>query len=200
MGRFMKYTELKIGDAMPLDYPRGIVGAQMDEPRWYPLRVAPLKEQAAALILNRAGVRAFFPREVRSRVLRGKRKTYKHPQVTQIIYAKFKGRPNWDVMQARKIITGVYCIGTTPIVLPPDVIRVVQGLPTSAERIQAAKEALMRVHEGERVKLSSGAMAGFLVDVTREREGRVWWQYIASNGLPVHGECGRDGVEKLDVA
>lgn len=192
----MKYSELNIGDVVPLTAKRGIVGSPLASPRWHALRVAPLKERASRETLKANGIHCFYPTEERMRVQRGKRITWDHPQVTQIIYARFKHQPQWDVLRDRKIITGVFCIGTTPIILPSDVIRQVQGLPTRAEELRQAREALMRISEGDRAEVLDGPLAGLVVDVTRTNDGRVWWQTIAG----IKGQIDRDGLRKLDVA
>jgi len=205
-GHMTKYSELKIGDAVPHKPVRGILSARRlmrgGSPCsvWHPLRVIPGKEAAAIASLRLGGVYAFCPMDDRVRVRNGKRIEYQVPTVSQIIYAKFRYQPQWDVMQMRRIITGVMCVGERPVILPADTIRILQGLPTRAEQIAKAKEELMRVNAGDEVELINGPMAGFRVQVTGSKDGLVWWNMIASNGMPVAGESSRDGVTKIDVA
>ncbi|GAA6176922.1 transcription termination/antitermination protein NusG [Sulfitobacter pacificus] len=192
----MNYQNLKIGDAVPVSNRRGVTGRQLPEPKWHALRVRPGKEKASRETLRAYGVYSFFPVEERTRFFKGKRIVTEHAQVTQIIYARFKHQPQWDVLQDRKIITGVFCIGTSPIVLGADIIRAVQGLPTRAEELQAAREALMRIGEGDSAEVLGGPLAGLVVDVTKVRGGQVWWQTLAG----IKGQIDRDGLRKLNVA
>jgi len=194
----MKHIDLKVGDTVPLDYKRGITGRKLDKPVWHPLRVAPGKELAATGILKRHhGIEAFVPTEDRQRTVRGQRITRTFPQVTQIVYAKFHYAPNWDVMRERRIITGVFCTGCKPIILTPDTIRIVRGLPTKAEELAAAREELLRVNAGERVRLVSGPFEGMEVDVTQAADRKVWWAVTLANGMPLKGEVSRDDVSKI---
>lgn len=192
----MNYQNLKIGDAVPVTAVRGVTGQELDSPRWHALQVIPGRERASREMLRAYGVYSFFPIEERTRIRHGKRIITEHAQVTQIIYARFKHQPQWDVMKDRKIITGVFCVGTCPIDLPGDVIRAVQGLPTRAEELQAAKDALMRIGEGDSAEVLDGPMAGLVVDVTRISGDKVWWQTLAG----IKGQIDRGGLKKLDVA
>jgi len=202
----MKYTDLQKGDYVPASTVRGIVGSALIRRngvpvcRWHPLRVVPGQEKASIGRLARDGVWAFCPMDQTSRVRNGKVILGEKPMITQIIYARFNHEPRWDVLKDRRIITGVFCIGSTPIDLPKDVIRVLRGLMTRSERIKAAKQELLRLTVGDRVKIQDGPFSGFFADVTANYDGRVWWQTTISNGLPVKGESDRDGVLKLDLA
>ncbi len=84
------------------------------------------------------------------------------PVIPGLIYAKFRAAPMWHVLKERGIITGVVCRDQTPIILPPDIIRRVMGLPTEAERLAAAKAELLRVREGDKARILSGPLAGWL--------------------------------------
>jgi len=187
----------RIGETYPLETRRGILGQPLANPVWHPLKVRPLKELAAVGILKRLGVNAFVPTEDRTRTAHGRRTRYQHPTITQIIYARFAHVPHWDVMRARQIITGVYCVGSSPIILTPDAIRIIRGLPTRDEERRAALEELRRVNAGDRGVLITGPFAGLAVDVTRSADGRVWWQAVLATGLPITGEVARGDVDKL---
>lgn len=176
----MRYEQIKIGDTMPYDPPRGIAGEKLPvaEYRWHALRVPPMRERAACAMLKAQRVFAFCPMEDRVRFRKGRKIVQSFPTVTQIIYARFRHRPNWDVMLARKLITGVFCDGNIPIALHPDVIRAIQGLPTRAERLAEARAEMLRLRPGDRADMLDGPLAGFVVDVTRTEKGRVWWETI----------------------
>lgn len=202
----MCLLNLKIGDRLPESQLRGIASDRrlirdgVPASVWYPLRVRPGKEIAAIGQLERHGITAFCPMEKVRRVVRGKVIEFRKPSVTQFVYAKFQHEPLWHELQARRIITGVFCHAGRPIELPRDAIRILRGLPVAADRLRAAKEAMMRVHKGERVRITDGALAGFFAEVTEVRNGRVWWTTVFENGLPVTGESPVGSVEKIDVA
>lgn len=201
-----KTNTLKIGDVIPASIVRGVASSDairrdgVPVSHWYALRVMAGRERAAIETLARDGVYAFCPMSPRTRIFRGKKIETEYPTVTQIIYARFRTWPRWDVLKDRRVITGVFCHGSIPIILPKDVIRTLQGLPVKAERLRAAQDELMRVHVGEVVKLEGGPFSGFTVDVTKSVGRRVWWQTILANGMPMTGECSRDDVVKLGVA
>lgn len=192
----------EIGDLVPVSTTRGIASetpirrAGVPVSNWYALRVAPGTERATIGKLAREGIYAFCPMSKTARFQHGRKIEIERPTVTQIIYARFKHWPNWDVLKQRKLITGVFCNGVNPVILPKDVIRQLQGLPVKAERMRAAKEELLRVNAGDTVKLVSGPFEGFTVDVTRSAGGQVWWQTVLANGLPLLGQCDRSNVQK----
>ena len=175
----MMRSEFTVGQVVPATPMRGVThGARLPKAVWHALCVAPGKEAAASKTLKAAGVYSFYPTEDRVYVVRGEKITRSYPTVTRIIYARFRHAPQWDVMRERKIITGVFCRGTDPIALPGDVIRIVQGLPTTAERIAAARAELLAIHPGDQAQIASGPMAGFAVDVMQVVDGRAWWQTV----------------------
>jgi hypothetical protein len=200
-GHAMKYDQIAVGDVVSWEKPRGIVGDRLDKPRWHALRVAPGAEKSRIAMLRADGVFAFCPMEERERFERGKKIVTEHPTVTQIVYAKFQHLPQWDVLKARRIITGVFCYGTRPIDLPADVIRAVQGLPTRAEEMAAAKAEMMaqmyQVERGDVAVFEGGPLDGLSVDVLDVRNGRVWWQMI---GTGMKGDCTVGRVRKQNVA
>jgi len=190
----MMKSKFYIGQVMPKAGTRGITtGDRLTPSVWHALRVKPGDERAACAKLAKAGVFAFYPQEDRVYVVRGEKITKSYPTITQIIYAKFRHAPQWDVMRDRGIITGVFCNGTTPIVLPSDVIRIVQGLPTTAERVAAAKAALMAINAGDTAQIKDGPLAGLCVDVVRVCDGRVWWQ----TAFGLKGQATAGGMVKV---
>lgn len=193
----MTYLNLRIGDTIPDTGPRrGIVGDALPAPRWHALKVAPCQEEKAVTRLAGAGVEATYPKEERHRFVNGKKVTTKHPAITQIVYAKFRHAPRWHVLKERRIITGVISRDCCPIILSPDTVSIIMGLPTEAERLAAEREERMRVYPGERVELVNGLMAGFFVDVAHSADGRVFWEYVAG-AVPIRGESARADVRKV---
>lgn len=169
---------LSIGDVVPLDYPRTIEGGPLPSPVWFALTVPPNKENAARQHLRRRGIHCCYPeREIAYRT-RGKRHKRIMPVIARVVYAKFQREPQWDVMKVRKLITGVYCYENRPIAIPGDVISQVMGLPTEAEKLEAARREMLRVREGDAAEILDGPMADMVVNVTAVRDGRVWWETL----------------------
>ena len=193
----MTYLHLRKGDIIRSTGPvRGITGQPLDAPRWYALRVAPGREAKTLTKLGKDVADACYPTEERHRFVKGKKVTTKHPAITQFIYAKFTHAPQWDVLKARNIITGVISTDCRPIILHPDTIRAIMGLPTEAERLAAEREERMRIYPGEKVELVNGLVAGFFVDVTASKDGRIFWEYLTGAGT-IKGESKREDVRKV---
>jgi len=183
---------LKIGDTVPIDYPRGITSGPDIAPVWFALVVPPQKERAVCQYLDRHGVYAFFPSEEKR--WRRKGKVFKRdiPIVSRHVYAQFKQAPQWDVMkEQRRLITGVYAIGDRPVEIPRDIIRRLQGLTVGARRLEEARAELARVRTGDRATISAGPLAGFLVDVERVSGGMAWFAFLT-------GGKGRAAVATLE--
>jgi len=184
----------KVGESVPLDYPRGITGAPMPT-AWYALRVPPQKERAVREFLKQKGVHACYPERGKVVQIRGKRHERKFPVITQIVYAKFRHQPQWDVLKARRIITGVFSYDDRPIRIPGDIVRAVMGLPTRAEELEAARQELLRVREGERAEIVEGPLSGFLVDVRKVQDGRVWFETLTG----IKGEAATSAMKRANV-
>ena len=181
----------KIGQTVPLDFKRSITGSPLHRPVWYALQVPPMKERATRDALKARGVHACYPERETSWKIRGKHMSRKYPVVTQIVYAKFTQEPQWDVLKLRRLINGVFSWGTTPIQIPGDTIRAIMGLPTEAERIEAAQRELKRVREGDRATITSGPFEGHTVDVRTVKDGMAWFEMVA-------GIKGSAPVEELE--
>lgn len=171
-------SNLKIGDAWPFASVRGFTGAPLSAPVWYALITAPQREQKAADRLKGAGVDVRYPTVERVRHIRGKIRKYVYPMISQIIYARFRYQPNWDVMRDRRLITGVFSTGCVPLALSDDDVSLVMGLPTEAERMESERIEAMRPKVGEQAEITDGPLKGFFVDVTRVEFGRVWFETL----------------------
>lgn len=169
--------EWKRGDIVPLENLRGIVGHEIC-PTWHALKVPPMRERKTVDYLKERGVHSCYPTRDKVYRLRGKSIKRQYPIITQIVYAKFRRAPQWDILKARKLITGVFSYGDRPIVIPKDIIAGVMGLPTEAERLEQARRELMRVREGDKASLIGGPLSGAVVDVTRVSEGRIWFETL----------------------
>ena len=188
-GRAVTY---EFGKTYPLDYTRGVVGARMDHPQWFAVTVPGMKERAVSEYLKQKGVHSCFPEREKSWVIRGKRHRRKYPVIAGIVYAKFRHAPQWDVLKARKLITGVFSYGSNPIVIPPDIVRAVMGLPTREDELRKAQRELMRIREGDRAEIVSGPLDGLLVDVRKVERGRVWFETLSG----IKGETSVDDLSR----
>lgn len=169
---------LRVGDTVPLDYGRTIEAEPLEASVWHALTVPAGKERSVKQYLKAKGIHSCYPERETAWKVRGKRYTRMVPVISRVVYAKFRNRPNWDVLKARRLITGVYCYGNQPIVIPSDVISHVMGLPTEADKLEAARREMLRVREGDAATICDGPMADMVVNVTQVRDGRVWWHTL----------------------
>ena len=184
---------LKIGDPWPFASVRGVTGKPLDEPVWHALIVPPQREKNAAHKLGNSGVEVHYPTVESTRHVNGQPRKYVRPMISQIIYAKFRYQPHWDVMRDRRIITGVFSVGAKPLVLAPDDVSKVMGLPTEAERLEEERIDSARPRAGEQAEIISGPLTGFFVDVTKVQAGRVWFAMIGG----LKGDAKEDMVRRV---
>jgi len=168
-----------IGQRFQYIAPRGFTGADLPKPVWHALTVQPGREASTRDMLANHGIHAQFPVDRRTRFRRGKKVVTAHPVVTRVVYAQFKAEPQWDVLKQRRLITGVYSRGSWPIEIPYDIIRAVMGLPTVAEELEAARQEMLRVREGDKAEITAGPLSGFMVDIQRVAHGRAWFTTLA---------------------
>ena len=180
-----------VGMVLPYIKPRGILGAALPFPVWHALQVPPQREAIVRNVLQAVGLRACYPVETRHRWKAGKRIETDHPMVSRIVYCKFHRQPQWDVLKDRRIITGVVSHDDRPIALPPDTIRSVMGLPTTAERMAAARAEAARIRQGDRALLKAGPFAGIVVDVLAVNAARVAWATPWGKGETLAGDMVR---------
>lgn len=184
------------GQILPLDRARGITHGPEIMPVWHALIVPPQKEKAAKEMLKKRGVFAFYPTREKVHFRNGKKITNVLPSISQVVYARFSQAPQWDVMKARRLITGMYAINGSPIVIPPAIIRQVQGLQAAEEELEAAKMELARIKEGDKIRIGVGPFENFCVEVDSTAQGRLWWNLIIG-GKRVSGSSSVDQVVKI---
>ena len=182
----------RIGQEIPPSGARDIIGRAMP-PAWYALTVRAGRESIARATLAAKGVHACYPSREASWRVRGRTMRRQYPVITGVVYAKFTAEPQWDVLKYRRIVTGVYGHDGWPIAIPGDVIRIVMGLPTVAEELEAARMEMLRVRPGDRATIMAGPLAGMVVDVSRVDHGRVWWETLTG----VRGEADATGMERI---
>jgi transcription antitermination factor NusG len=170
--------QYKIGQMVPLDNGRNLTGRELLSPAWYALKVQPQRERATRDALKAKGIHACYPERETAWKIRGKHMTRQYPVVSQIVYAKFTHEPHWDVLKYRRLIMGVFSWGLVPIKIPGDTIRVIMGLPTEAERIEAARRELLAVRVNDQAVLHDGPFAGAVVDVREVKGGVAWFETL----------------------
>ena len=181
----MQHRSFAIGQRVPLDYPRRIVGAECD-PEWFILCTVPQKEEGAKAWLEKNGVaEVWWPTEPGWRfVPRSKRR--KVPIQRRIapgyVFAQFDREPVWDVIRdhGKAFVTGVVGREDRPMPIPEKVLAQMQQVPgrieamrKKAEREREESERATRPSVGEPAKVKAGPFAGFVVDVTSINAGIV---------------------------
>jgi len=155
----------RIGQTHPVEGRRGITNETPITPTWYCLFCPPQKEIATRGHLRAHGVYAFFPSREKRWTVRGRTYRRELPEVTGYVFAQFKYEPQWDVMkETRRLITGVLG-GSFPYPIATEVIRHMQGLTVEAQKLEEARREMLRVREGDKARIVSGPLAGFIVDV-----------------------------------
>ncbi len=182
---------LKIGDVLPIEGICRITGEPLPEPQWFALRVMGGKEAKATARLVRADIEVAYPTETTITYRHGKKSKVTKAMVPGLIYAKFRHAPLWHNIKERGIVTGVVCRDNIPIILPPGIIRNILHMPQEADRLTAAKLELVRIREGDRARILSGPLAGFVVDVRSIRSDRVWWASFFGKGEAALGDLER---------
>ena len=182
----MTHQPLKKGDPWPFRSSRGLTGSLLDSPVWSGLIVPP----------QRAHVEVHYPEREVVRHRNGKRYKVKLPMISGVIYARFDALPHWDQMKARRVVSGVFCNGATPVAIPDGVVRQICDLPEIEDELEKARIAAMTPEVGEEVMLKGGLFEGFRVDVVRSESGRVWYEAITDIGK-MQGETSIKDVQRL---
>jgi hypothetical protein len=181
----------QIGQCVPLDYARTITGTACD-PVWHCLVIRSGTERSSRERFRALGVHSFYPSQGIVRHLRGRKIETERPIVTGQLYAKFRAAPQWDVMkEQRRMILGVYAIQGRPIIIPPDIIRHLQGLTVEAERLAEARADMLRVRAGDRATINAGPLKGFMVEVDSITGGDAWFRFLT-------GGKGNAALQNLD--
>ena len=176
---------------------RDIVGKPIT-PRWHVLEV-PTKAKMAACreMLKLKGVFSFYPSFEHTRHIHGKAHTEERPFITGLVFALFKREAHWDVMRYRGLISGVMSREDgTPIVIPYDAIRHLQGMTLEAERLKAARAEFLRLNVGDEALVKVGPLAplGHRVIITGIRGAEAWFD---SNVLGIKGSAKLAHLEKV---
>jgi len=167
----MSYT---IGQTLPPASPQGITTGPEGPPTWHCVIVPPQCESKARAYFRARDIFAFFPSETRTRHIRGRKVEIERPYIPGHLYLQFRRRPQWHILKARRMVTGIFCTGNTPIIIHPDVIRHLQGLTVEAQRLAEARAEMLRVREGDTATIISGALAGLVVDVGPITGDEAW--------------------------
>ena len=171
----MMQSQVQVGEKVyTFNAPAEIETGQDGPPTWHCVLVPPQGEAKARAYLMAKGLYAFFPSELKSRHRHGKKVEIERPYIPGHLYVQFRKRPQWHVLKARRLISGIFCTGNVPIVIHPDVIRHLQGLTVEAQRLAEARAEMLRVREGDTATIISGALAGLVVDVGPITGDEAW--------------------------
>jgi transcription antitermination factor NusG len=168
-------TQCHVGDRVyTFNTPQQIEIGEDGPPTWHCVIVHPQCEAKARAYFRARDVFAFYPSETRTRHVRGKKIETERPCIPGHLYVQFRKRPQWHVLKARRIIAGIFCTGNVPVAIHPTVIRHLQGLTVEAQRLAEARAEMLRVREGDKATIISGALAGLVVDVGQITGDEVW--------------------------
>lgn len=182
------------GQIVPLDGGLGIVGNSLPDPRWHAIFVPPNKERTTSETLKAKGCYSFYPKRTARWFVRGKKIERDFPQITGMIYTKFKFTPQWHVMRERRLITGVMSIGVNPIQFPSEIIRRLQGLPGREDALRQARDELSALSAGDTAIMPEGILAGHFVQVSEiKADGTVFWFSDLMRGQSKRGELTKQG-------
>lgn len=178
----------QVGQMVPFDYPRKLVGDILGHPEWYILRTVPQKEFAAQVWLQQFGIVAWLPTEPRWRkVPTGRRNKvmYQHRIAPGYLFCHFHRCPNWDVIRDKGHgkISGVVSKGEWPLVIPDAAIARMRMVPEQIEiQRKRAMEARI-IRPGDKAEITKGPLSGWVVDISRVHAG------IAHFVVPLLGEA-----------
>lgn len=149
-------------------------GPEIGPPTWHCVIVPPQGEAKARAYFRAKGLFAFYPSETRTRHVRGRKIETERPYIPGHLYVQFRRRPQWHILKARRLISGIFCTGNVPVAIHPDIIRHLQGLTVEAQRLAEARAEMLRVREGDTATIISGALAGLVVDVGQITGDEAW--------------------------
>lgn len=162
-----------IGQTIPLE-PRRPVQVGDAVPLWYGFQTPPQKETSAQAWLEKRGIEAWFPTEPRRRRLpKGKRAfvEYDGKVVPRYIFARFTGYPQWDVLRDCRWLSRVIGVDGNPLPVSDDVMSQMEKVPQRLEIIRQREAEKRIIRPGDKVRISSGPMDGWIVDVSAVHAG-----------------------------
>lgn len=162
-----------IGQTIPLE-PRRPVQVGEAAPLWYGFQTPPQKETSAQAWLDKRGIEAWFPTEHRKRKLaRGKRAyvEYEGKIVPRYIFARFTGYPQWDVLRECRWLSRVIGVNGSPLPVDDEVMAQMEQVPQRLEIIRQREKEKRTISPGDKVRIASGIMEGWLVDVSAVHAG-----------------------------
>ena len=174
-----------VGQVVPLDHPRRPVQIGEAGIAWYGFQTPPQKEASAKAWLDHRGVEAWYPSEIRHRrIPKGKRKfaEYEARLVPRYIFARFTGRPQWDVLQGCKWLSRVIGVNGHPLPVTDEIMGQMAQVPERLEIIRRREAEKRIIRQGDHVEVIDGAMRGWVVDVSAVHAG------VARFLVPLLGE------------
>lgn len=173
----MKIEQVKIGDVVPLDYPRRPFGTACD-PSWFVLttdRQQKGMEFAKRWLLANGADDAWFPEElIRKARKRGKgsvRQVTYRPLVPGVVFMLTSRLPQWDILLDRRRIRPLQ-IADRPVVISEHAIAEMVHVPeriTEMQNVARQREIAARLERmpkvGQAAQITDGPLAGLVVSV-----------------------------------
>lgn len=168
-----RHAKYQIGQIVDLPERRGPQVGEA-QPRWFAFTTPPLKEPNAKAWFEHHGIECWYPSETRwRRIPRGRKKKapYEARLVPRYIFARFTGKPQWDVLQSSRWISGVIGIEGRPMPIRDTTLSQMAHVPAAIAKMRAEAEEAARVRAGDRVEIKDGSMQGWVVDVVDVHKG-----------------------------
>lgn len=165
-----------LGQIVPFDYPRRPLGAELASPQWFILTTPPQREASAKAWLTQVGVaEVWFPTEAAWRPVRGKRAKVEYQRLVApgYVFGLFERAPAWDVVfqMGKGRVSGVVGRDGEPLAISVRALEQMQQVPGRIERERRLVEEARRIVPGRKVAITTGPLAGHVVDVTTVHAG-----------------------------
>ena len=163
-------------------------------PTWLMLNVRSNCEVMTREALKEWNVESFFPGRLVQRHRFGKTWTVERAEVTGYVFAKFNRVPLADNMRERlKGFYGFVTTGGVIVTVPRQIIQRLHGLSVEAQELEAARQEMLKVREGDTARFLTGALAGHTVEV--QSIGNV--VTVLLNGRAIKTDL--SSLERVDV-
>lgn len=181
-----------IGQVVPYE-PESPVQVGDVEPQWFIFQTPPRKEISATAWLARRGVEAWHPTVTKIRRIprsKIKSKAYEAPCAPRYLFARFTGRPQWHILKTCRWITRVVGVEDRPMPVSDEIMSRMAQVPQQLEILKQREIERRTIHPGDKVRIGSGPLEGWIVDVSEVHAG------IARFVLPLLGN--RTGSANTD--
>ena len=143
-------------------------------PHWFALMVNPQREIAARKWLDRRGVYSFFPVKKERRHIRNAWVERESRYLPGYLFARFPGAPKWFmIFDSPFIHNAIRASNGYPGRIDPDSLQAIRAMASVDHEIEARWHIATRPQKGDRVRIKSGAFAGYETEVVEIVHGKV---------------------------